>query len=74
MHDSMITCDEIKDAGGKSYNDETRIIPTNFNEKKVTCKTQNLFYLRLNQVDVLEDAILVMTYLIQYVFQIKKKI
>ena len=74
MHDSMITCDEIIDARGKSYNDEKRIIPTNFNKKKATCKTQNLFYLRLNQIDVLEDVILVMTYPIQYVFQIKKKI
>ena len=44
MHDSLITCDEIVDAEAKSYNDETRTIPTNLNEKKVTCKTQNLSY------------------------------
>ena len=36
MDDSVITCDEIIDAEGK----ET--FPTNFNEKKVACKGQNL--------------------------------
>ena len=44
MHDSVITCGKIVDAEAKSYNDETRTIPTNLNEKKVTCKTQNLSY------------------------------
>ena len=33
---SVITCDEIKE--------ETKTVPTNFNEKKVTCKTQNLYF------------------------------
>ena len=36
MDDSTIICDEVI----KSYNEETKTIPTNFNEKKVTCKTQ----------------------------------
>ena len=40
MDDSVITCDEIIE----SYNEEIKTIPTNFNEKKVTCKTQNLSY------------------------------
>ena len=44
MDDSVITCGKIVDAEAKSYNDETRTIPTNLNEKKVTCKTQNLSY------------------------------
>ena len=39
MHDSMITCDEVI----KSYDEETKIIPTNFNEKKVTFKTQSFY-------------------------------
>ena len=33
IDDSVITCDEIMK--------ETRTIPTNFNEQKVTCKTKN---------------------------------
>ena len=42
MDDSVITRDEIielyeEDAEAKSYDE------TNFNKKKVTCKTQNLF-------------------------------
>ena len=42
MDDSVITCDEIielyeEDMEAKSYDE------TNFNKKKVTCKTQNLF-------------------------------
>ena len=38
MDDSAITCDE----NIQSYDEETKTIPTNFNEKKVICKTQNL--------------------------------
>ena len=33
--DSVITCDETKE----SYDKETKTVPTNFNEKKATCKT-----------------------------------
>ena len=39
MHDSMITCDEVI----KSYDEETKIISKNFNEKKVTFKTQSFY-------------------------------
>ena len=35
--DSIITCDEIIET--------TEISPTNFNEKKVTCKTKNFYIL-----------------------------
>ena len=45
MDDSAIICDEVIDADAKlspkDNNDKTKIIPTNFNEKKATCKTQN---------------------------------
>ena len=41
MDDSMITCDEVI----KSYDEKIKTIPTNFNEKKVTCKTQSLYLL-----------------------------
>ena len=51
MSDSAIMCDEIiqsydedADAEAKSY-DETKTIPTNFNEKKTTCKTPNSYIL-----------------------------
>ena len=37
MYDSAITCDEIIE----SYDEEIKAIPTNSNEKKGTCKTQN---------------------------------
>ena len=36
-----ITCDEVVE----SYNEETKTIPTNFNEKKATRKTQNFYIL-----------------------------
>ena len=43
MDDSVITCNEVI----KLYNEEIKAIPTNFNEKKVTCKTQKFIsYLR----------------------------
>ena len=37
MDDSAIICDEVI----KSYDEEIKAIPTNFNEKNITCKTQN---------------------------------
>ena len=44
MDDSANTCDETTEL----YDRETKTIPTNFNEKKATCKTSNsIFYLHL---------------------------
>ena len=43
-----ITCDEIIDADAKlsaKDDDETKTIPTNSNEKKTTCKMQNVYIL-----------------------------
>ena len=37
MDDSAIICDEVI----KSYDEELKAISTNFNEKNITCKTQN---------------------------------
>ena len=37
MDDSVITCDEIIE----SYDEETKTIPINFNEKKAICRIQN---------------------------------
>ena len=37
MDDSAIMCNEVIE----SYEEETKIIPTNFNEKKATCRTQS---------------------------------
>ena len=34
IDDSVITCDVIVDAEAKLYNEETKTIPTIFNEKK----------------------------------------
>ena len=48
MDDSAIICDEVIDVDWKQSLkcDETKTIPTNFNKKKVTCKTQIfIFYL-----------------------------
>ena len=42
MNDSAIICDEVIE----SYDEEIKIIPINFNEKKATCKTQT-FYISL---------------------------
>ena len=38
MDDSVIPCDEIIDAEAKSYDEETKTIPTNYNEKKQSVK------------------------------------
>ena len=42
MDDLAIVCDKVIDAEGKSY-DEIKTIPTNFNEKEATYKTQNFY-------------------------------
>ena len=41
IDDSVIICDEVIE----SYDEEIKNIPTNFNEKKATCKTQNFYIL-----------------------------
>ena len=41
MDDLTIICDGVID----SYNEEVKIISTNFNEKKVICKTQSFYIL-----------------------------
>ena len=49
MDDPAIICDEVIDADSKlspkDDNDEAKTIPTNSNEKKVTCKAQNFYIL-----------------------------
>ena len=39
MDGSTITCDEITE----SYNEETKTVSTNFNEKETICKMQNFY-------------------------------
>ena len=41
VDDSTIFCDEVI----KSYGEEIKSIPSSFNEKKATCKTQSLYFL-----------------------------
>ena len=41
MDDSAIMCDEIIE----SYDQETKTIPTSFNEKRATCKIKNIYIL-----------------------------
>ena len=41
MDDSTMICDEVIN----SYEEEIKIIPTNFNENKVTFKMQNFYIL-----------------------------
>ena len=39
MDDSRIICDQVIDP----FNEEIKTIPTNLNEKEVTCKAQNFY-------------------------------
>ena len=39
IDDAAITCDK----GRKSYDEEIKTIPTNFNEKNITCKTRSFY-------------------------------
>ena len=72
MDDSVITCDGAiepcdEDTEGKS-NDGTKTIPTNFNEKNITCKAQNLQILLvcLLMTIALLIAVRIYCYLIKY--------
>ena len=64
MDDSPITCDEIIE----SYYEETKTIPTNFNEKKATCKMQNLYILLVFSLIIIAllIAVSIYCYLIKY--------
>ena len=64
MDDSGITCDEVIG----SHNEETRTIPTNFDEKKATCKTKKIYILVafLLATIVLFIAVSIYCYLIKY--------
>ena len=42
MDDLAILCDKVIDVEGKSYG-EVKTVPTIFNEKEATCKTQNFY-------------------------------
>ena len=71
MNDSTIICDEVIDADAKlspKEDDGTTTIPTNFNEKKVTCKTQNFYILLvfLLITIALLIAVSIYCYLIKY--------
>ena len=59
MDDSMITCDEVI----KSYDEKIKTIPTNFNEKKVTCKTQNVTCVFINYCSIIVS---IYCYMIKY--------
>ena len=45
MDDSGIICDEVIDAYAKSNDQAESIDKTNSNDRKTTCKTQNLYIL-----------------------------
>ena len=64
MDNSAIKYDEIIE----SYDEETETIPTNFNEKKATCNTQN-FYILLAFLLIIIALLIVVSiysYLIKY--------
>ena len=64
MDDSAIACDEVIE----SNDEETKTIPTNFNEEKVICKMQNSYILLtfLLITIVLLIAVNIYCYLINY--------
>ena len=69
MGDSAIMDDDVIE----SYDEETKTIPTNFNEKKATCKTQNLYILLAFLLITIEllIAVSIFCYFIKY--QAKQK-
>ena len=64
MDDSVNTYDEVTE----SYDKEVKTIPTNFNEKNITCKTQSSYVLLtfLLITIILLIAFSIYCYLIKY--------
>ena len=64
MDDSVITCNEVI----KSYDEEIKTIPTSFNERNITCKTQSFYILFtfLLITSTLLIAVSIFCYLIKY--------
>ena len=64
MDDSVIKCDEVIEPN----DEEIKTIPTNFNEKNITCKTQNFYILLtfLLVTIILLVAVSIYYYLIKY--------
>ena len=61
-------CDEIIDTEAKLNDKETKAIPTNFNEKNITCRTPN-FYILLTFLLItiaLSIGVSIYCYLIKY--------
>ena len=69
MDDSAITCDEIIEL----YGEETETIPTNFNEKKATFKTQNFYIFLAFLLITIALLIAVSIYWYWVKYQAKKK-
>ena len=72
MDGSASICDEVIDVDAKlspkDDDEEIKTIPLNFNEKKVTCKTQNIYILFafLSITIVLLRAVSIYCYLREY--------
>ena len=62
-------CDEVIE----SYNEETETIPTNFNEKKATCKMQNFYILLAFLLIVIALLIVVSIYFYLIKYRAKQK-
>ena len=64
MDDSFIFCDEVT----KSFDEEIKTIPTNFNEENITCKTRSFYILLafLLIIITLLIAVSIYCYLIKY--------
>ena len=74
MDDSDIICDEVIDANVKvspEDDDKTKTIPTNFNEKKVTCKMQNLYILL--SILLITTALLIAVHINCYMIKYRAK-
>ena len=68
MDDSTITCDEVT----KSYDEEIKTLPTNFNVKKVTFKTQSIYILLVFLLITVALLVAVSIYFYLIKYQAKK--
>ena len=69
MDGSTITCDEIIE----SYNEDTKAVSTNFNEKETICKMQNFYILLVFLLITIALMIAVSIYCYSIKYRVKQR-
>ena len=74
IDNSVITCEEVRDAEAKPYGEETKATAANFNEKNAICKTKKLHILLASLLITIALLLAVISYCYLIKYKSKKNI